>query len=235
MSMVRFLVYSNEFDVEGLVAVTSTWMRNAVRPDVIRTVIDAYAQVQPNLLQARTRFPRADALSESWPPASLASAWRRSGPTRCRPVRSSSSARRTRRTSRPLWITRVGRSEHAGAGAAARARATRTPAAARRASSPSFASTRSPIRTMRVRGFGGSFRRCTTSRCPRRRTAISTTYGDVDRHQRRSLLQERAGRRLHDVHRRVGEREHPQQGSARQALSVSRAASTKVTRRRSWA
>ena len=27
MSMVRFLVYANEFDVEGLVAGTSTWMR----------------------------------------------------------------------------------------------------------------------------------------------------------------------------------------------------------------
>ena len=40
MSMVRFLVYSNEFDVEGLVAGTSTWMRNRVRPDVIDTLID---------------------------------------------------------------------------------------------------------------------------------------------------------------------------------------------------
>ena len=27
MSMVRFLVYSNGYDVEGLVATTSTWMR----------------------------------------------------------------------------------------------------------------------------------------------------------------------------------------------------------------
>ncbi len=45
--------------------------------------------------------------------------------------------------------------------------------------------------------------------------------GDVDRDQRRPLLQERARRRLHDVHRRVGEREHPRQGAARQALSVS--------------
>ena len=36
MSMVRFLVYSNQFDVEGLVATTSTWMRNTVRPDVIQ-------------------------------------------------------------------------------------------------------------------------------------------------------------------------------------------------------
>src|SRR5678810_862221 len=36
MSMVRFLVYSNQFDVEGLIATTSTWMRNKVRPDVIQ-------------------------------------------------------------------------------------------------------------------------------------------------------------------------------------------------------
>src|SRR4030095_15319371 len=34
MSMVRFLLYSNQFDIEGLVATTSTWMRNKVRPDV---------------------------------------------------------------------------------------------------------------------------------------------------------------------------------------------------------
>ena len=41
MSMVRFLVYSNQFDIEGLIATTSTWMKNKVRPDVIHTLIDA--------------------------------------------------------------------------------------------------------------------------------------------------------------------------------------------------
>ena len=50
MSLVRFLVYANQFDVEGLVATTSTWMKNRVRPDVIHTLLDAYARVQPNLL-----------------------------------------------------------------------------------------------------------------------------------------------------------------------------------------
>ncbi len=62
MSMVRFLVYSNQFDVEGLVATTSTWMRNKVRPDVIRTLIDAYDHVQPNLLKHQGGFPTASAL-----------------------------------------------------------------------------------------------------------------------------------------------------------------------------
>ena len=56
MSMVRFLLYSNELDVEGLVAGTSTWMRNRVRPDVIATLIDAYAQVRPNLRETRARL-----------------------------------------------------------------------------------------------------------------------------------------------------------------------------------
>jgi hypothetical protein len=51
MSLVRFLVYSNGFDVEGIVATTSTWMKRAVRPDVILTVLDAYEKVQPNLLK----------------------------------------------------------------------------------------------------------------------------------------------------------------------------------------
>ena len=83
MSMVRFLVYSNQFDVEGLVATTSTWMKNKVRPDVIHTLIDAYEQVQPNLLQhaagvsdAPTRCARSSS------PASRATAWRPSGRTR---------------------------------------------------------------------------------------------------------------------------------------------------------
>lgn len=59
MSLVRFLVYSNQVDVEGLVATTSTWLRNGTRPDVIHTVVDAYAQVRPNLEQHATGFPEA--------------------------------------------------------------------------------------------------------------------------------------------------------------------------------
>jgi hypothetical protein len=62
MSMVRFLVYANGFDVEGLVATTSTWMKNKVRPDVIRSVLDAYETVQPNLLKHAPGFPPAGAL-----------------------------------------------------------------------------------------------------------------------------------------------------------------------------
>ena len=62
MSMVRFLVYSNHFDVEGLIATTSTWMKNKVRPDVIQTLLGAYEQVLPKLLQQQPGFPSGESL-----------------------------------------------------------------------------------------------------------------------------------------------------------------------------
>ena len=64
MSMVRFLLYSNQFDIEGLVASTSTWMKARVRPDVILSVLDAYEKVQPNLLKHAPGFPTAASLRE---------------------------------------------------------------------------------------------------------------------------------------------------------------------------
>jgi Protein of unknown function (DUF1593) len=57
MSLVRFLVYANQFDVEGLIATTSTWMKNKVRPDVIETVLRAYGDVRTNLLEHQAGFP----------------------------------------------------------------------------------------------------------------------------------------------------------------------------------
>lgn len=61
-SLVRFLVYSNEYDVEGLVATTSTWLRKGTREDLIRRQIDAYGQVRPNLRRHASGYPTADQL-----------------------------------------------------------------------------------------------------------------------------------------------------------------------------
>jgi hypothetical protein len=61
-SLVRLLVYSNEFDIEGLVATTSTWLKAKPREDLIRRDIAAYAQVRPNLLKHATGFPLPDQL-----------------------------------------------------------------------------------------------------------------------------------------------------------------------------
>ena len=56
-SMVRFLVYANEFDVEGLIATTSVWLRNKIRPENIRERIEAYGKVRGNLLKHAPGFP----------------------------------------------------------------------------------------------------------------------------------------------------------------------------------
>jgi hypothetical protein len=61
-SLVRFLVYSNEFDVEGIVATTSCWLRDKTRQELIRRQIAAYGQVRGNLLKHRASFPTAEHL-----------------------------------------------------------------------------------------------------------------------------------------------------------------------------
>jgi hypothetical protein len=61
-SMVRFLLYSNELDVEGLLAVTSTWLRNAVHPELIEERVRAYGRVLPNLRVHANGYPEAHTL-----------------------------------------------------------------------------------------------------------------------------------------------------------------------------
>lgn len=61
-SLVRFLLYANEFDVEGLVATTSTWQRDKVRTDLVTQRIDAYEKVRPNLIRHAPGYPTAAAL-----------------------------------------------------------------------------------------------------------------------------------------------------------------------------
>ncbi|WP_312690969.1 nucleoside hydrolase-like domain-containing protein [Kosakonia sp.] len=61
-SLVRFLVYSNEFDVEGLIATTSTWLRDKVNPQMMYQRIDAYERALPNLRKHAEGYPSADAL-----------------------------------------------------------------------------------------------------------------------------------------------------------------------------
>lgn len=64
-SMVRFLVYCNEYDVEGLIATTSVWLRDKVRPDKISERIDAYKQVRENLLKHAPGYPPAERLRDA--------------------------------------------------------------------------------------------------------------------------------------------------------------------------
>jgi hypothetical protein len=61
-SLVRFLVSSSDYDVEAMIATTSTWLRKKVRPDKIRAQVEAYKKVYPNLIKHDKRYPSPDHL-----------------------------------------------------------------------------------------------------------------------------------------------------------------------------
>jgi len=61
-SMIRFLTYCNQWDVEGLIATTSIHQKQRVAPESILRIIDAYKKVQPNLLKHEPGYPTADVL-----------------------------------------------------------------------------------------------------------------------------------------------------------------------------
>lgn len=63
MSMVRLLTYSNEIDLEGLVATTSTWQRSKRNVHTIQEIIADYGKVRANLLQHAANWPTHDQLS----------------------------------------------------------------------------------------------------------------------------------------------------------------------------
>ncbi|KAM0421162.1 hypothetical protein ACHAPT_011054 [Fusarium lateritium] len=66
-SLVRYLLYSNEFDTRGLVACTSTHMRTRVAPYEIESIVNGYAQVVDNLnnhVHPSNPYPTAQSLRD---------------------------------------------------------------------------------------------------------------------------------------------------------------------------
>ncbi len=61
-SLIRLLLYSNEIDIEGLIATTSCWMTDSVHPESISKIIGAYEKVYPNLIKHNAEFPKANNL-----------------------------------------------------------------------------------------------------------------------------------------------------------------------------
>lgn len=65
-SMIRLMHHANEFDVEALVAtaagVPSEKKEDALYPELIREIVDAYGKVRPNLLRHHPDFPDAKLL-----------------------------------------------------------------------------------------------------------------------------------------------------------------------------
>ncbi len=61
-SLIRLLLYSNQIDIEGLIAVTSIHQKARVAPETIRKIINGYSKVQPNLLKHEPGYPTAQTL-----------------------------------------------------------------------------------------------------------------------------------------------------------------------------
>ena len=62
MSMVRFLTYSNQWDVEALVATTSIHQQDETAAWRIREIVEAYGKVRDNLVLHEPGFPGSDEL-----------------------------------------------------------------------------------------------------------------------------------------------------------------------------
>lgn len=61
-SLIRLLLYSNEIDLEGLVATTSVHQKNRTAPESIGRIIAEYAKVRSNLALHDSAYPTAAAL-----------------------------------------------------------------------------------------------------------------------------------------------------------------------------
>lgn len=63
-SLVRFLLYANQFDVEGIVATTSCWQRNKIADWRLHEIVDAYGKVRDNLEKHEAGYPGHSFLKE---------------------------------------------------------------------------------------------------------------------------------------------------------------------------
>ncbi len=61
-TLIRLLLYSNQIELEGLIATTSVHQKARVAPETIRKIIQGYGKIQPNLLKHEPGFPSAQEL-----------------------------------------------------------------------------------------------------------------------------------------------------------------------------
>jgi hypothetical protein len=106
-SMVRFLLYANEFEVEGLVASSAT-LANVARKRNVLEILDLYDRVDEHLRKHDKRYPTADALrSVTW--AGYDGAWGKPAPQILGDGKDSEASEAIikivdRSDSRPLWV-----------------------------------------------------------------------------------------------------------------------------------
>ena len=105
MSLVRLLLYSNEIDIEGLVATTSTWQKSTTHAETMHKLIDAYSQVRPNLLLHTPGWPEAAKLDALVSTGQGAYGMAATGAGKSTAGSRAVIAAAERDDPRPLWIT----------------------------------------------------------------------------------------------------------------------------------
>lgn len=104
MSLVRYLVYANHFDTEGLAATTSIHQQTHVAPGKIRQIVAAYGKVRDNLELHESGFPTGEQMlalvSEGLPVYGLNGV----GEGRDSPASERLIAALDREDVRPLWV-----------------------------------------------------------------------------------------------------------------------------------
>lgn len=104
MSFVRLLVYSNELDLEALIAATSTWQKTKTHPETMRQLIAAYGQVRDNLRKHADGWPAAADLDQRVHPGQPAYGMAQTGPGKSSEGSQALIAAIERDDPRPLWI-----------------------------------------------------------------------------------------------------------------------------------
>jgi hypothetical protein len=104
MSFVRLLLYSNELDIEAMIATTSTWQKKATHPETMHQLIDAYGQVRPNLLLNAKDWPEAAELDRRVSAGQTAYGLAATGPGKTSDGARAILSAAERDDPRPLWI-----------------------------------------------------------------------------------------------------------------------------------
>ena len=126
MSLVRLLLYSNELEIEGLIATTSTWQKTATHPETMRELIAAYGEVRPSLMLNAKGWPEAAELAGRVHAGQPAYGMAATGSGKTSEGARAILAAADMQDSRPLWICIWGGANTL-AQALMEARATRTP------------------------------------------------------------------------------------------------------------
>jgi len=104
MSFVRLLVYSNQLDLEALIATTSTWQKAKTQPETMHMLIHAYGEVRKNLEVHAKGWPTAEDLDRRVAPGQPAYGMAATGEGKSSPGSKALMEAIQREDPRPLWI-----------------------------------------------------------------------------------------------------------------------------------